>query len=75
MKVSFTNYEYILLYLQNTTLKYEIIFEIIIQNSGQRMAPPISAPGRLSMLSPSLASSFELEQILLVPLAFPVSGA
>ena len=37
--------------------------QIILQNTGQRMAPLISALVTVSMLSPSLASSFELEQI------------
>ena len=39
------------------------------------MTPPISAPGTVSMLSPSLASSFKLEQLLFILLAFAVSGA
>ena len=34
----------------------------------------MSALGTVSVPSTSLASSFELEQILFVPLAFPVDG-
>ena len=60
-------------YLQLWNLYYKIIFtehcvellnsiQIIILYTGQRRAPLISALGTVSMLSPSLASSFELEQ-------------
>ena len=63
-------------------LDYKIIFtehcvelwnsiQIIIQNRGQRMASLISALGTVSMLSPFLASSFELEQIFISSAGVP----
>ena len=39
MKISFTNYENILIYFQSTTLHYKLLIQFFIQNTGQRMAP------------------------------------
>ena len=43
MKVSFTNYENILVYFQNTTLHYKLLFNLLYKNSSANITTDISS--------------------------------